>query len=202
MNSATLHPEAPGPDPLVLFQAWYGEAARVEAGSADAFALATSDARGQPGVRIVLFKGLADGKLRFVTNLGSRKAKDLGENARAAVVFFWPKLGRQVRMEGTVKPAPAAESDRYFAGRDRDSQLGAWASDQSQPIDSRASLDARLAEARRRFEGRTVERPPHWGMLELTPARVELWLGGEHRLHDRFLYERVADGWRSERLAP
>jgi pyridoxamine 5'-phosphate oxidase len=202
MNSATLHPEAPGPDPLVLFQTWYEEAVRVEAGSADAFALATTDARGQPGVRIVLFKGLADGKLRFVTNLESRKAKDLGENARAAVVFFWPKLGRQVRMEGTVKAAPAAESDRYFAGRDRDSQLGAWASDQSRPIDSRASLDARLAEARRRFEGRTVERPPHWGMLELTPARVELWLGGEHRLHDRFLYDRVADGWRCERLAP
>jgi pyridoxamine 5'-phosphate oxidase len=202
MNSATLHPEAPGPDPLALFQAWYDEAARVEVGPADAFALATTDASGQPGVRIVLFKGLAEGKLRFVTNLESRKARDLRENTRAALVFFWPKLGRQVRMEGSVAPASAAESDLYFARRDRESQLGAWASDQSRPIDSRASLDARLAEARRRFEGRAVERPPHWGMLELTPARVELWLGGEHRLHDRFLYERTNTGWRAERLAP
>jgi pyridoxamine 5'-phosphate oxidase len=197
-----LHPEAPGPDPLSLFQSWYDEATQAESGFADAFALATADASGQPAVRIVLFKGLAGGKLRFVTNLGSRKARDLAENARAAVVFFWPKLGRQVRMEGTVARAADAESDRYFAGRDRESQLGAWASEQSRPIESRAALEARLDAARKRFEGRAVERPPHWGMLELTPARVEVWLGGAHRLHDRFLYERAGDGWRSERLAP
>jgi pyridoxamine 5'-phosphate oxidase len=202
MNSATLDPEAPGPDPLALFEAWYEEATRVEAGPSDAFALATTDASGRPGVRIVLYKGLVGGKLRFVTNLESRKARDLAENPRAAVVFFWPKLGRQVRMEGSVAPASAAESDRYFAGRDRESQLGAWASDQSRTIESRAALDARLADARQRFEGRAVERPPHWGMLELVPERVELWLGGAHRLHDRFLYERTAGGWRSGRLAP
>lgn len=202
MKSAMLDSEAPGPEPLLLFQSWYEEAARVEAGPADAFALATTDASGQPAVRIVLFKGLAAGKLRFVTNLDSRKAHDLAANPRAAVVFFWPKLGRQVRMEGRVVPASAAESDRYFAGRDRESQLGAWASDQSRPIDSRATLEGRLEEARKRFEGRDVERPPHWGMLELEPARVELWLGGAHRLHDRFSYERTADGWRIQRLSP
>jgi pyridoxamine 5'-phosphate oxidase len=202
MKSATLDSEAPGPDPLRLFESWYAEATAAEAGSADAFALATVDARGQPAVRIVLFKGLAAGKLRFVTNLGSRKARDLADNPRAAVVFFWPKLGRQVRMEGRVSEASPEESDRYFRGRDRESQLGAWASDQSRPIESRAALDARLDEARRRFEGRDVERPPHWGMLELSPERVELWLGGAHRLHDRFVYERTADGWRAQRLAP
>jgi pyridoxamine 5'-phosphate oxidase len=202
MKSAILDAEAPGPDPLRLFESWYAEAAAVETGPADAFALATVDARGQPAVRIVLFKGLAAGKLRFVTNLGSRKATDLAENPRAAVVFFWPTLGRQVRMEGRVSEARAEESDRYFAGRDRESQLGAWASDQSRPIESRAALDARLDQARQRFEGRAVERPPHWGMLELSPERVELWLGGANRLHDRFVYERAGDAWRSQRLAP
>jgi pyridoxamine 5'-phosphate oxidase len=202
MKSAILDTEAPGPDPLRLFESWYAEATSAEAGPADAFALATVDANGQPAVRIVLFKGLVAGKLRFVTNLGSRKAKDLAGNPRAAVVFYWPKLGRQVRMEGLVSQATPAESDRYFASRDRESQLGAWASDQSRPIESRAALDARLDASRRQFEGRAVERPPHWGMLELSPERVELWLGGEHRLHDRFVYERTADGWRPQRLAP
>jgi pyridoxamine 5'-phosphate oxidase len=202
MNFANFDSEAPGPDPLVLFESWYEEATRVEAGPADAFSLATVGASGQPAVRIVLYKGLAGGKLRFVTNLGSRKARDLTENPQAAIAFFWPKLGRQVRMEGRVTHASVADSERYFAGRDRESQLGAWASDQSRPIESRAALDARLDEARRKYEGRPVERPPHWGMLELEPERVELWVGGAHRLHDRFLYERTPDGWRCERLAP
>jgi pyridoxamine 5'-phosphate oxidase len=202
MKSANLDPEAPGPDPLLLFESWYAEASRVESETADAFALATVDATGQPSVRIVLFKGLAAGKLRFVTNLGSRKAKDLEQNPRAAVVFFWPKLGRQVRMEGRAAEAAGAKSDAYFASRGRESQLGAWASDQSRPIESRAALEARFEAAQRRFDGRPVQRPPHWGMLELEPTRVELWLGGAHRLHDRFLYERTADGWRCERLSP
>jgi pyridoxamine 5'-phosphate oxidase len=202
MNFANFDSEAPGPDPLLLFESWYAEASRVEAGPADAFSLATVDASGQPAVRIVLYKGLVAGKLRFVTNLGSRKARDLTENPRAAIAFFWPKLGRQVRMEGRVTHASAADSERYFAGRDRESQLGAWASDQSRPIESRAALDTRLDQARKKFEGRAVERPPHWGMLELEPERVELWLGGAHRLHDRFLYERIEDGWRCARLAP
>jgi pyridoxamine 5'-phosphate oxidase len=202
MKSANLDPEAPGPDPLLLFESWYAEASRVESAPADAFSLATADASGQPAVRVVLYKGLAGGKLRFVTNLGSRKARDLTDNPRAALAFYWPTLGRQVRMEGRVTPASEADSERYFAARDRESQLGAWASDQSRPIESRAVLDARLEEARQRFDGRAVERPRHWGMLELEPERVELWLGGAHRLHDRFLYERTPDGWRSQRLAP
>ncbi len=199
---AAVHPEAPGADPLAVFEAWFAEARRLEPGPADAFALATTDARGQPSVRIVLYKGLSDGKLRFVTNLGSRKARDLAENPRAALAFFWPTLMRQVRMEGRVSRASAAESDAYFARRDRESQLGAWASSQSQPIASRAELMAELAASRQRFDGREVTRPEQWGMLELLPERVELWLGGEHRLHDRFLYHRTAEGWRSERLAP
>jgi len=202
MSDRLCHPESPGENPLLLFERWYSEAQAAGTGHADAFALATADGQGRPAVRIVLYKGLEGGKLRLVTNLESRKARDLAENPRAALVFFWPTLMRQVRMEGRVETAPAAESDAYFATRDRASQLGAWASDQSRPLASRAELEAALDAARQRFEGRPVERPPHWGMLHFVPDQVELWLAGPHRLHDRFLYRRVADGWSSERLAP
>jgi len=202
MSDRLHHPESPGENPLVLFERWYAEAQAAEKAPADAFALATADGRGRPSVRVVLYKGLAGEKLRLVTNLESRKARDLAENPRAALVFFWPTLMRQVRMEGRVETAPAADADAYFASRDRSSQLGAWASDQSRPLGSRAELEAALEAARQRFEGRPVERPPHWGMLHFVPDEVELWLSGPHRLHDRFLYRRTADGWSSERLAP
>jgi len=202
MSDRTRHPEIPGDNPLLVFEGWYAEAQAVETGPADAFALATADGRGRPAVRVVLYKGLQGEKLRFVTNLASRKARDLAENPRAALVFFWPTLMRQVRMEGRIEEAPAEESDAYFASRDRSSQLGAWASHQSEPLGSRAELEAALDAAQKRFEGRPVERPPHWGMLHFVPDQVELWLAGPHRLHDRFLYRRTADGWSSERLAP
>jgi pyridoxamine 5'-phosphate oxidase len=190
-------------DPLAVFVEWFQAAEARGLPFVDAFSLATATPDGRPSVRVVLYKGLsADGKLRFVTNLESRKGRELEQNPRAAAVFFWPGLERQVRIEGQVERAPAEESDRYFAGRDRESQLGAWASAQTRPIGSRADLEAALARERSRWEGRAVERPAHWGMLYLVPESVELWLGGAHRLHDRFLYERAAGAWRVTRLSP
>jgi len=194
--------DAPRRDPLELFLTWYGEAEKAGAPFVDAFALATADATGRPAVRYVLFKGLVAGTLRFVTNFESRKARDLEDNPRAAIAFFWPATGRQVRMEGSVARAPDADSDRYFEHRDRVTQLGAWASAQSRAISTRADLVAALAERERQFAGAPVPRPLHWGMLAFTPTMVELWTSGEHRLHDRFRYERDGTGWRVERLAP
>jgi pyridoxamine 5'-phosphate oxidase len=194
--------EAPGADPLAIFVEWQGAAAARGQAMPDAFALATATPEGRPSVRMVLFKGVVNGALRLVTNFESRKGEELARNPYAAGVFYWPILDRQVRIEGRVERASASESDAYFASRDRVSQLGAWASTQSRPIATRAELDAALEAARARFEGRAVERPPHWGVLELVPSRVELWLSGSYRLHDRFEYERAGDAWRVRRLAP
>jgi pyridoxamine 5'-phosphate oxidase len=194
--------EAPGPDPLVIFVEWQRSAVERGQPMADAFALATATPDGRPSVRMVLYKGVENGALRLVTNYESRKGEELAKNPYAALVFHWPLLERQVRMEGRVDRASEAESDAYFASRDRLSQLGAWASAQSRPIGTRAELDAALEQVTARFEGRAVERPPHWGVLRFVPARVELWISGPHRLHDRFEYEREGDGWRVRRLAP
>jgi pyridoxamine 5'-phosphate oxidase len=196
------HSDVPRRDPIAVFVAWYEEAEKAGAPFVDAFALATSDATGRPAVRYVLYKGIVDGTLRFVTNFESRKARDLEANPRAAIVFFWPATGRQVRMEGSVARASEADSDRYFAKRDRVTQLGAWASAQSRPIATRAELEAALLRLEREFAGAAVPRPPHWGMLAFTPTVVELWTSGEHRLHDRFRYERDGDVWLAERLSP
>jgi pyridoxamine 5'-phosphate oxidase len=202
MESAEFSSGVPGADPLAVFVEWQREADAKGQPMPDAFALATSTPDGRPSVRIVLYKGMRDGAVRLVTNYESRKGRELAENPRAALVFFWPGLERQVRMEGRVVRASDAESDEYFASRDRQSQLGAWASQQSRPVASRAELMAALGSAGSRFEGRAVERPPYWGVLHFVPERVELWTGGAHRLHDRFLYERDGSGWRVERLMP
>jgi pyridoxamine 5'-phosphate oxidase len=194
--------DAPPGDPLDTFLRWYAEAEQAGAPFVDAFALATANADGRPSVRYVLFKGMVEGTLRFVTNLESNKARDLEDNPRAALAFFWPATGRQVRMEGVVERAPDADSDRYFARRDRATKLGAWASAQSRPISSRAELESELGRQEQRFSGRDVPRPPHWGMLVFTPAAVELWTSRESRLHDRFRYERADGAWIVQRLAP
>jgi pyridoxamine 5'-phosphate oxidase len=196
-----IHSEAPGPDPLAIFLEWQRVAAERQP-MADAFALATATPDGRPSVRTVLFKGVRDGALRLVTNFQSRKGQELAQNPHAAIVFHWPSLERQVRMEGLVERASEAESDEYFASRDRESQLGAWASSQSRPVATRADLVAELERVRARFDGKAVMRPPHWGVLHLVPSRVELWLGGAHRLHDRFEYERDGDDWQVRRLSP
>src|SRR5688572_8585038 len=189
-------------DPVAVFLGWYEDAERTAAPFVDAFALATADEKGRTAVRFVLFKGLHEGTLRFVTNFESRKARDLEKNPHAAIAFFWPSLGRQVRMEGTVARAPDADSDRYFDTRDREAQLGAWTSAQSRPLANRAELEAELERQTRRFAGGAVPRPANWGMLAFTPTVVELWMTGAHRLHDRFRYERAGQGWKVERLAP
>lgn len=202
MQSSTQCEGSPGADPLAVFVAWQARAVERGGLMPDAFALATATADGRPSVRTVLFKGVLDGAVRLVTNYDSRKGREFLENPHGALMFFWPVLDRQVRMEGRLERAPADESDAYFASRDRESQLGAWASAQSQPVESRAALLTALDRVRERFEGAPVPRPPHWGVVHLIPERVELWLGGAHRLHDRFDYTRDGDGWRCQRLMP
>ena len=202
MEGRTQSDESPGTDPLAIFLAWQAEAVKRGGAMPDAFALATATREGRPSVRTVLFKGVLDGAVRLVTNYDSRKGHELSDNPHGALVFFWPVLDRQVRMEGRLERAPATESDAYFAKRDHESQLGAWASAQSQPVPSRAALLEELARVRARFEGAPVPRPPHWGVVHLIPERIELWLGGAHRLHDRFAYTRDGAGWRCQRLMP
>jgi len=164
--------------------------------------LATATADARPSARTVLYKGLSDGALCFVSNYGSNKGQELEQNPHAALVFFWAGLNRQVRIEGRVERAPEAWSDRYFAGRERSSQIGAWASAQSQVIASREVLEARIAEAEARFLGQPVPRPPFWGGYCLRPERVEFWLAQNARLHDRYAYRPSASGWEVERLSP
>lgn len=194
---------APGPDPVVMLNAWYAEATRRGEAMPDAMTLATATPDGRPSARIVLFKGIKRGGLFFVTNYQSRKAEELARNPRAALVMYYPLWQRQVRIEGRVERASTAESDEYFAARPRGSQLGAWASPQSQPLPARAELAERTRQLEQRFAGGAVPRPDFWGGYLMFPERVELWLGRDDRLHDHWLYELTADGsWHSARLAP
>ncbi len=188
-------------NPLELFDALFAKASAAQA-FADAMTLATVTPEGKPTARVLLYKGRDAEGLLFFTNEESPKAADLAAHPDAALVFFWASLGCQVRMEGEVSQAEPAVSDAYFATRPRESQVGAWASPQSQPIPNRETLDTRVAEMERRFAGATVPRPPRWGGYRLRPARVELWFAREGRLHDRYRYERDGAGWRFTRLAP
>lgn len=165
-------------------------------------ALATADAEGHPSVRYVLLKGFGPEGFVFYTNYQSAKAGELDANPHAALAFHWWSTGVQVRARGSVARVSAAESDAYFASRSRGSQLGAWASDQSRPLVGRAALEAQLEAAEKRFEGAEVPRPAHWGGYRLRPSRLEIWLNGAHRLHDRFEFESAAEGWVGRRLAP
>ena len=194
--------ESLGPDPLSVFEAWYAEAIERAVPSADAMTLATATLDGRPTARTVLYKGLSDSGVCFVSNYTSRKGRELEQNPRAALVFFWAALNRQVRFEGRAERTPTDWSDRYFAGRARDSQIGAWASAQSQVIASRDVLEARITETEARFQGVPVERPPFWGGYRLMPERIEFWLGQDARLHDRFSYSKSDAGWDCARLSP
>jgi pyridoxamine 5'-phosphate oxidase len=188
-------------DPIARFQELF-ERARPTEPDVTAMALATADPAGAPSVRMVLLKSADASGFVFFTNYGSRKARELTANARAALCFYWPSIGTQVRVEGAVERVRAEESDAYFATRPRESQLGAWASAQSTPLESPAALRASFDRAAREFEGRTVPRPHHWGGFRVRPARIEFWTAGEFRLHDRLLYARQGDGWTVERLHP
>jgi len=188
-------------DPIAQFATWFRVAER-EAPLPEAITLATVDADGEPDARMVLLKGVDAEGFRFFTNYESAKGAQLRAGAGAALVAYWRELDRQVRVRGTVERLGDADSDAYFATRSRDSQLGAWASPQSRPLDSRAELDRRLREAEARFAERQVPRPAPWGGYLVRPRTIEFWQGQVGRLHDRFLYTRTGDGWRIERLAP
>lgn len=189
-------------DPHSLFEEWFAEARLSEPNDANAVALATADAAGRPSVRMVLLKGHDERGFVFYTNLDSRKGGELAGNPRAALLFHWKSLRRQVRVEGDVEPVAIAEADAYFATRSRDSQLGAWASDQSRPLASRALFESRYEEMRARFEGGEVPRPPRWSGFRVVPERIEFWSDRAHRLHERRLFERSGDGWSEGLLYP
>lgn len=188
-------------DPITEFKA---AIARAEQRQIDItpVALATADAAGRPSVRMVLLRGLDDRGFVFHTNYNSRKGRELAANAYASLCFHWPEIEEQIRVEGPVERLGDEESDAYFAGRPRGSQLGAWASMQSAPLDSRATLEQRIAECEARFMGQPVPRPPFWGGFRIKPDRVEFWFGRPDRLHDRVLYTRAGSGWKVDRLYP
>ncbi|WP_423198107.1 MULTISPECIES: pyridoxamine 5'-phosphate oxidase [unclassified Cupriavidus] len=189
-------------DPISQFQRWFDEAVVAKMPDPNAMTLATVDADGQPSARIVLLKGLDASGFTFFTNYESRKGLDLLANPRAALLFHWVQLERQVRIEGEVRKVDEAESDAYFASRPLGSRLGAWASEQSREVASRAVLEQREADFRQRF-GDEPPRPPHWGGYRLMPNWIEFWQGRASRLHDRIGYRRQDDGsWRIVRLSP
>jgi pyridoxamine 5'-phosphate oxidase len=189
-------------DPFALFDLWYAAARESEINDSNAMALATVDAAGRPSSRMVLLKGHGPDGFLFYTNRGSRKAGELDGNPHAALLFHWKSQRRQIRIEGSVAWATDAESDAYFASRGRDSQLGAWASEQSRPLDKRETFEARFAEMQAKFEGQTVPRPPFWGGYRVTPSAIEFWQDRAHRLHERRLFTKTADVWEEGLLYP
>lgn len=189
-------------DPFALFDEWFGKARSSEPNDPEAMALATAGTDGQPHVRMVLLKGHSRDGFVFYTNDKSAKGEQLASNPRAALLFHWKSLRRQVRIEGPVERLPAESADSYFATRARDSQLGAWASDQSRALDSRQTFEDRFEEAKRRFEGTPVPRPPYWGGYCVRPERIEFWEDRAFRLHDRRLFTRAGDGWQEGLLYP
>jgi pyridoxamine 5'-phosphate oxidase len=190
------------PDPIEQFRRWFDEALTADLHEPNAMTLATATPDGRPSARIVLLKGFDEQGFVFYTNYEGRKGGELVANPRAAMVFYWGELERQVRIEGQVSRVPDEDSDAYFEGRPRGSQLGAWASEQSRPVRDRGALQERLRELEAEYEGREVPRPPFWGGYRVKPETIEFWQGRENRLHDRLVY-RYSDGlWRRERLQP
>ncbi len=195
------------PDPFVQFERWFAEAVRAGLVEPNAMTLATATKDGAPSACMVLMKNvdaLTSGErgFTFFTNYESRKSRELAENPRAALVFYWKELERQVRATGRVEPVSAAESEAYFASRPFESRIGAWASAQSRVLPGREPLEARFAQLQAEYAGKDVPRPPHWGGYRLIPDEIEYWQGRPHRLHDRLLYRRQGEGWGIVRLAP
>lgn len=192
----------PGLDPIQLFGQWFAAARKAGILLPEAMTLATASADGAPSARMVLLKGFDERGFEFYTNLGSRKADELTANPRAALCFHWGVLQRQVRIEGDVTQLSRKASATYFRTRPRGSQVGAWASRQSQPLEDREMLARRVREIEKRFEGGEVPLPDFWGGYMLEPRRIEFWQGRADRLHDRLLFQREGGGWSSRRLHP
>ena len=199
---ATLDERFVNIDPFQQFLHWFDEAVTAEVAEPTAMTLATVDSAGHPSARIVLLKGADPSGFTFYTNYESRKGRELATQPHAALLFFWPALERQIRIEGTVSVVEGAIADTYFNSRPRLSRLSAWASPQSAPLPDRAALDERFAAAEQRFPGETIERPPQWGGYRLAPETFEFWQGRSSRLHDRIVYRRDDGRWQIGRLAP
>ena len=198
---ARLDPTDLGPDPLAAFARWFAEAEKADATEPNAMALATADETGTPAVRMVLLKGFDTRGFTFFTDHRSRKGSDLAVNPRAALLFWWPELERQVRVTGAVSRVTDAETAEYFQSRPIGSRLGAWASRQSAPLKDRSELEAEVRAAEKRY-GDAPPVPPHWGGFRVAPEELEFWQGRESRLHDRVRFRREGGKWVVERLAP
>lgn len=196
--------DSPPEDPMTLFDAWFAEAKQEEINDANAMALATVAEDGMPSQRMVLLKGADGGGFTFYTNYESRKGRQLLATPKAALLFHWKSLRRQVRVEGPVEQVSAEEADAYFGSRPRQSQIGAWASEQSRPLESRYALERRVAKFAAKHAVGEVPRPPHWSGFRVLPTLIEFWKDGAFRLHDRVVYSREtpAEAWRTQRLYP
>lgn len=203
MSRTGISRETVAADPYEQFRQWWAQA-QEESGMLEptGMCLSTANAEGRPSSRIVLLKHWDRRGFVFYTNYTSRKSRELHDNPFAALLFWWDRLRRQVRVEGRVERVPERESDAYFASRPRGSQLGAWASQQSRPLDSRETLSRRVDELDKEFGNGPIPRPPHWGGFRLVPDYLEFWDDGAHRLHDRIIYEKQGQNWHTDRLYP
>ena len=201
-NISSLSEKSIEADPFKQFDKWYSERLKTEITYPDAVTLATSTADGRVSARTVLLKDFSLAGFVFFTNYNSKKGRQISQNPRAAMLFYWPESGRQVRIEGMVEKVSGEESEEYFRTRPRESQIGAWASDQSNVIPDRAHLENKVAFFIDKFSDKPVPRPPHWGGFRLVPEWMEFWQEGEFRLHDRIVYTKQDGSWIIERLSP